>query len=388
MTVALRGITWSHSRGYSSIVAATQRYSEIHPEFDVSWEKRSLQEFADKPIGDLAREYDLLVIDHPWAGHAAKSGVLLPLDQWVASDYLKDQAENSVGKSFESYRFEGYQSALPIDAASPIAVWRPDLIKRSDVPKTFNDVLELAGMGKVIYPAIPINLLMDFYALCNTAGGRLFEESLTGRVVDHEVGAQVLDDMRRLASMCDRRIFGWDPIAVHEYLASHDDFSYCPSAYGYSNYSRPGYARCILKAGDLVSYQGSMLTGVLGGTGLAISSATKHPLLAASFASYVASSEVQKTIYFDAGGQPGHRSAWIDEECNRRSLNFFADTLTSLDLSLLRPRYDGYLGFQDIAGNLIWDYVKNGGREYETLGSLDKAYRRSLSTVGQEGDLR
>ena len=46
----MKGITWAHSRGFTSIVAVSQRYSELHPEVDIVWEKRSLQEFADAPV--------------------------------------------------------------------------------------------------------------------------------------------------------------------------------------------------------------------------------------------------------------------------------------------------------------------------------------------------
>ena len=50
MTVTLRGITWDHMRGFTSVVATAQSFHELHPEYDVQWQKRSLQEFADKPL--------------------------------------------------------------------------------------------------------------------------------------------------------------------------------------------------------------------------------------------------------------------------------------------------------------------------------------------------
>ena len=71
MSVLLKGITWSHSRGYTSITAVSQRFCELNPGVSIEWEKRSLQEFADAPIENLAKAYDLLIIDHPWAGFAA-----------------------------------------------------------------------------------------------------------------------------------------------------------------------------------------------------------------------------------------------------------------------------------------------------------------------------
>ena len=32
MSISLKGITWSHSRGFTSIVAVSQRFSELHPD--------------------------------------------------------------------------------------------------------------------------------------------------------------------------------------------------------------------------------------------------------------------------------------------------------------------------------------------------------------------
>ena len=48
--VTLRGITWGHSRGFTSVVATAQRFNELNPDVEIVWEKRSLQAFAD---GDL-----------------------------------------------------------------------------------------------------------------------------------------------------------------------------------------------------------------------------------------------------------------------------------------------------------------------------------------------
>ena len=78
--IQLNGITWDHTRGYVSVVATAQRFHELHPHVEIIWHKRSLQEFADAPIQKLVEKYDLLVIDHPWAGFAAaNSGTLLRL---------------------------------------------------------------------------------------------------------------------------------------------------------------------------------------------------------------------------------------------------------------------------------------------------------------------
>ncbi|OZG65950.1 extracellular solute-binding protein [Bifidobacterium eulemuris] len=376
MSVQLKGITWGHSRGFTSIVGVTQRYAELHPGFDITWHKRSLTEFESKPIDQLAAEYDLLIIDHPWAGFAAAHNVLLPLDEWLDADYMADQRANSVGQSCASYDFDGFQSALAIDAASPVAVWRPDRLSADAVPSTFDEVLELAKQGVVAFAGTPQYLLMDFIGLCNTAGGRLFAPG-EEHVVDRATGVRVLEDMRRLARLCDPAVFEWSTIELHERLAKSDTLSYCPWVYGYVNYSRRGYAEHALKAGNVPAYAGRLVTGVLGGTGLAISAGTRHPREAADFVAYAASGEVQRTLFADNGGQPGHRAAWLDEECNRTTLDFFADTLETLDASYMRPRYSGYLTFQDNAGGFIQDFVRGDGAAEAVLDQLDALYVRS-----------
>jgi multiple sugar transport system substrate-binding protein len=74
-------------------------------------------------VAELARRYDLIVLDHPFAGQIAASGCLLPLDDLVAG-----QDAAFIGPSLVSYRLVGHIWALPIDAACRIAAYRPDLL--------------------------------------------------------------------------------------------------------------------------------------------------------------------------------------------------------------------------------------------------------------------
>lgn len=374
----LRGITWNHSRGYVSVVATAQRFTEVHPEVEITWEKRSLQAFADAPIGNLADVYDLLVIDHPWAGFAADTGVLVPLQEHIASEFLQDQARNSVGKSHESYQFDGNQYALAIDAATPVAAYRPDLLDRYQVavPQSWAELLALARQGYVIMPGIPLDTLMNFYMLCSTQG----EDPLEGNewVVSDTLSLQALEQLRELAQACPAEIFNWNPIAVYETLSRRDDFVYCPFAYGYSNYSRAGYSDHVLVFDDMVSIGDSgRCRTTLGGTGLAISAKCQHLEVAVQYAQSTAAPLTQRTLFVENGGQPGHRAAWLDDEVNRRTSNFFQNTLPALDRAYLRPRYPGYLHLQDNAGIPIQDYVINGGNPRQVLAQIKQLYDES-----------
>lgn len=374
----IKGITWNHSRGFVPMVATAQRFEERNSEIEIKWDKRSLQEFADGDLSELSQQYDLLVIDHPWAGFAHEHGILEPLNDLLGNDYLQDQASNSVGKSYESYHFGNQQWALPIDAATPVAAYRDDLLQKNDLqaPQTWDDVLDLARLGKVIMPGIPLDSLMNFYMLCVTQSDQLFQSEDT--VIDTGTGILALQQLRELASYQTEEIYSWNPIKVYEALTKSDHWVYCPFAYGYSNYSRKGYANRKLVFTDLVTMGAyGILRSTLGGTGLALSSRSGHKELAAQYIKFVGSPECQKNLFFENGGQPGHRSAWLDEHTNKNALGFFKNTLETLDSAYLRPRYSGYLYFQDRAGDPIQAYLKGGGSEKAVLGQLDEIYRES-----------
>jgi multiple sugar transport system substrate-binding protein len=357
------------------MVATAQRFSELNPGAEVVWEKRSLQEFADQPIDQLAERYDLLVIDHPWAGFASAAGLLLPLDEHLPPRFLAEQASNSVGRSHESYSFGGHQWALAIDAAAPVASWRADLLQACDLPRTWDDLLDLGRAGMVLMPGIPVDTLMNFYMLCSTLG----EDVCQGdeRVVSPQVGMRALGMLRELALSLDPLFWGLNPVGVYEAMTRTDRYVYCPFAYCYSNYSRVGYARTQLDFGEMIEIDGRRCRTTLGGAGLGISSRCAHKEPALDYAAFVADPACQQTLYYDSGGQPGHRLAWTDKRVNGTCRDSFLNTLPALDRAFLRPRYPGYLYFQDRPGTLIRDYMRVGGGERELLANLDRLYRES-----------
>jgi multiple sugar transport system substrate-binding protein len=375
----LRGITWDHSRGFTSIVAAAQRFEELHPDIDLVWEKRSLQAFADVSMAQLAERFDLIVMDHPHTAEAATEGLLLPFEDWLPAEFLADQAANSVGGSHHSYRFKDRQWTLATDAATPIATWRPDLIEKHKLtlPQTWEDVIELARHAFVTVSAFPIDVLMHSYMFSLAQGHPPF----TGdQVAPDDVLANALAELRKLVEVCDPACLGRNPIRTHEWMAQADDprAAYCPFAYGYSNYSRPRYAQHLLKAGGLVTFNGRRLRSTLGGAGVAVSSKTKHPRAAMDFAQFTASAEVQKGIYFQVGGQPGHRAAWLDDAVNAASTNFFRDTLQTLDEALLRPQFPGYMDFQDAGTPVAHDCIAGKTQPTDAARELNRLYRAAL----------
>jgi multiple sugar transport system substrate-binding protein len=380
--IILKGITWNHSRGFTPMVATSQRFSELNPNVEIKWEKRSLQAFADFSVQQLAEVYDLLVIDHPWAGFAARTKSILPLDSYLSEAELKDQRDHSVGHSYISYHFDGHQWALPIDAATPVASSRGDLLKKHSMqlPKTYKELLAIADSGKVGFSLIPIDTLMSFYMFCCSLGEDPCETEQ--QVISNEIGTKALQLFKQLADKVDERFHHYNPIQVYETMVNTDELVYCPFAYGYSNYARYGYADRVLHFHDLVSLnnKGNMRS-TLGGTGLAVSAKCTHVAEAMKYVSYVASPACQQGLYFDNGGQPGHLKAWKAVHTNKLSGNYFYNTLPALERAFLRPRYHGHMFFQDHAGDIVREYIIKGGEEQIVLAKLNELYHESKVLV-------
>jgi len=178
--------------------------------------------------------------------------------------------------------------------------------------------------------------------------------------------------LRELAQAVSREFSTYNPIMVWERLANGGAQAYCPFAYGYSNYSREGYAKHWMDVGGLISIDGkSRCRSTLGGAGLAISSRCRSIETAAEYCQYTAGADCQTRLYFESGGQPGYRAAWYDDEVNRRCHGFFQKTLQTLDEAWLRPRWNGYHHFQDEAAMLVHQFVWQGGDARAVASTLN-----------------
>lgn len=377
-TLCLRGLTWNHSRALPPLVAAAQRFEELHPQIRIVWEKRSLDDFGHAGLADLAGSYDLLIIDHPMLGEVHRDHTLLDLLPRLQPPALAKLEEDALGLCLESYRYEGCLYALPVDAAAPAACCQPDLLKRigRDLPASWDDLLELARSGLVRMPGFPADLFLNFMGMCVSRNGLIMSDD---QLFDHDVAVLCLEELRELASFMPAEIYRMNPIQIYEAMASDDTFAYCPFAYTYSNYSRPGFAAHTLLFSNPVTLRGGIpLRTILGGTGIAVSANCVHQDLALDYCLFVAGSDCQSHIYGMCGGQPSSHAAWRNPLLNAISNNFFEHTVASLEAACMRPRYAGYIELQRIAGEVIAAFLQNLVPMSETLKCLDRLYRNSL----------
>lgn len=91
----------------------------------------------------------------------------------------------------------------------------------------------------------------------------------------------------------------------------------------------------------------------MGGTGIALSiHCQPTPELINHIMGYV-SDYVQATLVVENGGQPSNVCAWHDSQANELTQHFFRDTLATVSGAYVRPKYDGYIEFQDTSSGLI-----------------------------------
>jgi multiple sugar transport system substrate-binding protein len=373
---SLKGMTWSHSRGYDPMVACAESWRD-RTGVEIEWEKRSLQDFETFPVDELARQYDLIVIDHPHVGQVTREHCLLPLDLPDRKEALETLANQSVGHSFESYRYAGHVWALPIDAATQVQAWRPDRMK---VPATdWDQVLDLARSGRVLCPMLPPHALMVFYTLAANLGHPCAVDG-PGPLIDPAFGAEVFERMRALMAHVDPACYEMDPIAVYEAMSDGASTIACaPLIYGYASYARDDFRPVRLAFADIpTAGTDGPIGSALGGTGIAVSARSAEPAAAIDFAFWVAGAEVQRSIYASSGGQPGNAVAWDDENVNRPTHGFYIKTRATLEGAWVRPRHDGYMAFQDGAATLLVEALRENADAGKTVAELNRRFAASF----------
>lgn len=380
----ITGITWDHSRAFPPLVATAQRYGEIHSGPPVHWQKRTLDEFGHAPINVLAHRFDLIVIDHPWAGFCFEHEVVLDLATLASPAALNELRHNSIGKSFDSYLYNDRLLALPIDAATPCPSWRPDLLERAGVapPETWSDAVALARRKLAVIPAFNADLFLHFTMLVHALGATPCAGP--DEMAPREVMVSAAELLRELTEPMPQEIYGLNPILVAERMTSTDDFAWNAFAYTYNNYARPGFAPKPLRFGNQISLEtgGPRLRSVIGGTGIAISASCQNPAAALDYAMFVASGGTQKGIYLHAGGQPSHISAWDDKLADKLCGGFFDATRAAQTEAIVRPRYSGYVPLQTDGGAALQEYLRDGRDLNATMENLDRLYRESRARGG------
>jgi multiple sugar transport system substrate-binding protein len=367
------------------MVATADAYQRDHPDVRIIWQNRSLHEFGHAPVDELAQKYDLVVLDHPWVGFIADTKCYLPFDEWISRDEIAGLAASSVGPSQASYEWGGHTWALAVDAATPSASYRPDLLQRlsASVPTTWDEVVALGRRCReqnlwIAMPIGPVDAITAFLSLASNLGADLFAS--LREVVDRQVADRVLTALEAVIDLSPADVFSLTPISLMDRMSTTDEIVYCPHAYSYSNYARAGYRPHLCRYANMPALGAHGPRGShIGGTGLSVSSNCRHPQVAVDYAVQVASPDWQRTIYFEAGGQPAQAAAWEDPSVNAAASDFFTSTRETIERAYLRPRYNGYLTFQYDGGDLLTRHLQQRGDRDALIDGLNSLYQQTLA---------
>jgi multiple sugar transport system substrate-binding protein len=381
-------MAWDHPRATLPLRAVSARWSGRHG-IDVHWEARPPKDFEDQPLEQLADRYDLVLIDHPFTGTAATSGLIRAVNDWVQADYLDDQRQHTVGPSYRSYTWDDAQWALAMDAACQVSAVRDDLwAARGDapLPATWDAVLHRATQPESDKRdiAVPLNPNHAYCAFVSVGVGLTGDTFWPhGKFIDDAAGLAALTFLAELAKHLHPASRDADPIDLSDRMAEQDEVAYVPLMFGYSSYARDGFRRHPLRFADAPLGVSGRRGSVLCGVGIALSARTAQPEAAADLARVLAAGDTQSGLYVEAGGQPGHAAAWDSANANRLTRDFFSATRDTMAQSFLRPRVPGHRAFQPAAGERIHGYLWHGqGTAAKCLDDIRRLHERHLSDWG------
>lgn len=364
----LVGMTWDHPRAYDSLVAASAEY-EGRTGTQITWEKRSLQDFADVPIDRLAKAYDLIILDHPHVGQIAESGCLRPLPD--------RSCDVSLGGSVECYVWNGRTWAWPVDAACQMAVTRPDLA--TDFPRTWDEILAPGAEDyRLLTPLKPVDAFDMVLTLIASRGEDVLPHSGT-QFCSTANGELALAIVKRLFRMGPSEAAHWNPIKVLETLAETDEFAASPCLFGYINYARPGFRGNTLRYVDLPVFSGiGARRSILGGAGIGVSSMRANADTAEAFAAWVTSEPVQSGVYLENEGQPAHLETWKVKSRDPRYAGFLEGGFETIRTAWTRPRDDWFLHFVDDICEIFPAFFLKDRDESAFLDDINKLYRHHI----------
>ncbi len=374
--IKLRGMTWGHRRAIDPLLATKALFEQRHPEIEIEWASRPLSGFEFTPVPDLARDYDLIVLDHPFCGEIAATGCLLPVD-----DIIRAAGGNRyVGPSLESYSYAGACWAVPIDAAAQVAVSRPDLLQALDAmpPADWRALIALGEKAsrknfKLAIGLKGVHSLMTFFTLCANLGSPCSTDP-EQPLADRDTARQVLDHIRALLAYCPKEALDWNSIELHDVMVARDDLVTCPAVYCYATYAESDQ-RKPLRFHDLPGPNGPG-GSTIGGTGLGLSAYRGNDEAAQAYARFAASPEVQR-LFAEHHGQPARRETWTDPTIDARFGRCYAETLKTMEACWIRPRFPGYLGFQAKGGDLIEQHLRGQIDEATLLDLLQRTFEAS-----------
>ncbi len=375
-------LTWDHPRGYDALAAATILRKNID-DIAVTWAKQPLEGFEAHPIADLCARYDIVIMDHPHVGEALDARCLQPLESVFDQSTLSEIAANSIGATFESYRFAGKHWALPLDAATQVLASRPDLMQQP-VPTSWSEVARLSReTGRVAMSLAGPHTICTFMSMAAA-----FDDPPA--VADPDVfvasntGAEVYDLLSELASRSPAFASEMNPIAMLGYMTRENGILFCPLIFAYVTYANPKKGHRIAFDNAPRRSPGGKAGSTLGGTGIGLTARCPITPQLKQHLLWLMGRDAQVDFLPRHNGQPSHRAAWHDASVNRFWNDFYHNTAATQEEAYVRPRYNGYIRFQAEASAFLRQAMADRMPGTKAAAGLNELHRRLRGATGGE----
>jgi multiple sugar transport system substrate-binding protein len=320
----LKGLTWDDPRGWGPLAAAVRAFQKT-PQgqgVEITWDIQPLSGFESRSLAETTHLYDLIILDHPHIGEAAEH-------EWLCS--TGRLPDDYVGPTNTSYRWANQQWAFPIDAACHVCAVREDSLEYC--PAEITSLWATDTKVRFGIPLSGVHALMAMYSLA------------TGLNDSDDKLHQAMELLHQLKTKAHPDSINWNPIQALQALVDR-------------------YVDVVLLTFNYIDFQTKSnviyrplpalhdipLRGILGGTGLAVSSQCKYPETALDFGRFISSQEIQSGLWIENHGQPAHRVAWQKLATMNPQNHVVAQ---ALEKSWVRPRFPGWNQMQSDLGKKL-----------------------------------
>jgi multiple sugar transport system substrate-binding protein len=316
-------------------------------------------------MAGVVRSYDLVVYDHPFSGDIAEGGLFVPLDR-IFPNLLGPNADGRyIGGTLSSYRLDGRIWGAPIDAATQHAIYRPDLLIGEDVPRSWQGAVELGerlrrrGLWLGIAVETP-HALLTLGSLAANAGRPWSTDPLEPLAIDAEGFLDALERFREFLAYCPPEALSWNSIDLHEAMVARDDIAYSPCVYGYATYGEADMRRRLAFSDFAGTIEPWHAGSAIGGTAVGLSRFSANEAEALELIEFLLSADTQNRLIPSHHGQPALLSSWLDSSNDERFNGFYSSVRASMETVWIRPRHPGYITFQNEAGAVVAEGLRDG----------------------------
>ena len=394
--IRLKGLVWSHRRGYAPLIATADAYHALNPDVYVDWQVMSFHDCyhsSRREAGSGIHETDLVCFDYPNTGDYAANEWAVPIDEFLSSEQAAELAADADPASYRSYLFDGRLWGFPIDSATIITAYRPDLLgdDASAIPGDWDSFLEVAqafhkpparyGFCNQFGNGLGAYLLLE--GIVAALGQAPYAEE--GEVLDRDKARRGLSIVKEVHRLSIPRDMQTDHGLGFGFMRNDDRVALTVATFAYSNYFGGRGPRKIEPADMPVMPETGVRTSNIGGVGLAVHSWSKHREIASDYARFVMDRETQGGVYIENEGQPGRVSALRSDAYNDMRDGFGNVLADALDDAYVRPNWPGYHYLEAGSDPVMRRFLDGDLSPDQTIAELDRIAAESFRLGGRHG---